>query len=726
MKLNEFFKNDLIIIDKSYKTKKEALDSFAKILVENKYASNKAKVVELALKRESETSTGIGEGIAIPHIRDEVMKKSVIFFAKVKPMDWESLDGNPVNYIFFIALNPKESGSHVEILADLMKLLMNEDFKKDLKTVKSIASLKKLFVKYNESSNDDTKDISKDNDGTYDIVAITACPTGIAHTFMARDMLEKAAKEMNIKIKVETQGADGAKNVLSEQDIKNAKGVLIACDRVVELSKFSGHNNVLEMGTKPVIKDAKKEIQKLLDHKGEKFQASAKKENASQDTNQEMSFNGFGKRMYKSLMTGVSYMLPFVVFGGILIAIAFLFDFQNAGDKNYGSISPAAKWFKTMGDLSFGMMVPIIGAYITFAIIGRQGLLPGFMVGLMSQGKFLFSLNPETGAIEWFKTAAESSGGTSGIFGAIIGAFLAASIIIALVKYVFVYLPASLSGLKNILFIPLFGTLVVVTAFWMVNIPMIYVNYGFTKFLELMEGKNYLAWLLGMILGAMMAFDLGGPINKAAYLFATATLTANNTSSSTISMAAAMAGGMTPPLGIALCCTFFKKIWTEEERKTGMLNYIMGLSFISEGAIPFTLSKPKVIIPANVIGGAVTGLLIGALGVTISAPHGGILTVALCKLDPLIYPGMNEGIKIGLGITFFIVAIIAGSIIEMFMIVLFNKLFNKNKDNKQKSKLSEVITIRWKKIKNLKNKKNRQQKIINNNFNPNLLLINNS
>ena len=241
-----------------------------------------------------------------------------------------------------------------------------------------------------------------------------------------------------------------------------------------------------------------------------------------------------------------------------------------------------------------------------------------------------------------------------------------------------------------------------------------------------MEGKNYLAWLLGMILGAMMAFDLGGPINKAAYLFATATLTANNTSSSTISMAAAMAGGMTPPLGIALCCTFFKKIWTEEERKTGMLNYIMGLSFISEGAIPFTLSKPKVIVPANVIGGAVTGLLIGALGVTISAPHGVILTVALCKLDPLIYPGMNEGLKIGLGITFFIVAIIAGSIIEMFMIVLFNKLFNKNKDNKQKSKLSEVITIRWKKIKNLKNKKNRQQKIINNNFNPNLLLINNS
>ena len=730
MKLNEFFKNDLIIVDKSYKSKKEALEAFAKVLVEKKYASNKAKVVELALKRESETSTGIGEGIAIPHIRDEVMKKSVIFFAKVKPMDWESLDGNPVNYIFFIALNPKESGSHVEILADLMKLLMNEEFKKDLKTVKSITSLKKLITKCNESSNDKKEESLVNNDGSYDIVAITACPTGIAHTFMARDMLEKAAKEMNIKIKVETQGADGAKNVLSEQDIKNAKGVLIACDRVVELSKFSGHENVLEMGTKPVIKDAKKEIQKLLDHKGEKFQASAKKETASQDNNQDMSFNGFGKRMYKSLMTGVSYMLPFVVFGGILIAIAFLFDFANSNAGTaFGSVSPAAKWFKTMGDLSFGMMVPIIGAYITYAIIGRQGLLPGFMVGLMSQGKFLFSLDPEKGKVNWFATAEATSGASSGIFGAIVGAFLAASIIIVLVKYVFAYLPAVLSGLKNILFIPLFGTLIVVTVFWMVNIPMIYVNYGFTKFLELMEGKNYLAWLLGMILGAMMAFDLGGPINKAAYLFATASLSANpvGTTGGTISMAAAMAGGMTPPLGIALCCTFFKKMWTDEERKTGMLNYIMGLSFISEGAIPFTLSKPKVIIPANVIGGAVTGLLIGALGVSISAPHGGILTVALCRLDSTIYPTAVEGLKIGLGITFFIVAIIAGSILEMFCIVLFDKLMNKRNNNTiKKEKTGQVnVFVKAKIVLTKPFKRNKKQKMINHNFNSNLLLVNN-
>ncbi len=717
MKLNEFFKNDLIVVDKSYKTKKEALESFAKILVEKKYASNKKTIVELALKREAETSTGIGEGIAIPHIRDEVMKKSVIFFAKVKDMDWESLDGNPVKYIFFIALNPKESGSHVEILADLMKLLMNENFKNELINIKSINSLNKLINKYNEVKEDNSNQISSTAEGTYDIVAITACPTGIAHTFMARDMLEKAAKEMNIKIKVETQGADGAKNVLTEKDIKNAKGVLIACDRVVELSKFSGHENVLEMGTKPVIKDAKKEIQKLLDRKGEKFLASSNKKESTNQDNQEMSFNGFGKRMYRSLMTGVSYMLPFVVFGGILIAIAFLFDFQNSGQSNFGSGTPAAKWFKTMGDLAFGMMVPIIGAYITFAIVGRQGLLPGFMVGLMSQGKFLFSLNPSTGEVNWFSTAESSGGGSSGIFGAIVGAFLAAAILIALVKYVFVYLPASISGLKNILFIPLFGTLAVVTVFWMVNIPMIYVNFGFTKFLELMEGKNYLAWLLGMILGAMMAFDLGGPINKAAYLFATASLTTN--SGGTIAMAAAMAGGMTPPLGIALCCTFFKKMWTDEERKTGMLNYVMGLSFISEGAIPFTLAKPKVIIPANVIGGAITGLLIGALGVSISAPHGGILTVALCKLSDTIWT-LDEGVRIGLGITFFIVAIVVGAVVEMFFIVLFNKIFSKNNENKQvaKEKFNKTFS-------KFKKSENQQKFHVNENFNSNLLLINN-
>lgn len=682
MNFNSFFKNDLIVLDEKYSSKKDALNHFAQILVEKGYCSDVKKVVDLALKREKETSTGIGENIAIPHIRDMVVKKSSIFFAKVKDLDWDSLDGQPVNYVFFIALNPNDSNSHMEILASLMKLFMNSAFKNSLKDVTSIKELISLMNWYNEELE---TSLSQNNSGSYDIVAITACPTGIAHTFMARDMLNKAAQEMNIKIKVETQGADGAKNVLTEEDIKNAKGVLIACDRVVELGKFSGHKNVLEMGTKPVIKDAKKEITKLLNNKGKEFKASTKASDNETDQ-QEMSFNGFGKRMYKSLMTGVSYMLPFVVFGGIMIALAFLLDIQNAGSNDYGSVSPAAKWFKTIGDLSFGMLVPILAAYICFAIIGRQGILPGFIMGMMAQGKFLFKIDIKTGAIDWFSTPGENDP-TSGVIGAIAGAFLAAAIIIALVKYVFVYLPPILSGIKNILIIPLIGTLAVVTVFWIVNIPLIYVNYGFNWFLGTMQGNVALAWLLGLIIGAMMAADLGGPINKAAYVFATASLTANNEEPGTIAMAAAMAAGMTPPIGIALCCTFFKKLWTKEERQTGMLNYIMGLSFISEGAIPFTLSKPKVLVPANIIGGAVTGLIVGAFGVTIAAPHGGILTVALCKMDKALFSGLSDGASIGLGVSIFIGAIIVGSIIEMFAIVLLNTIYNQEQ-NKTKQKSS--------------------------------------
>lgn len=699
MDFSKFFKNDLIDLDKKYKSKQDALNHFASILVEKGYCLDAKKVVELALKREKETSTGIGENIAIPHIRDAVVKKSAIFFAKVQDLDWDALDGQPVNYVFFITLNPEDSNSHIEILASLMKLFMNSEFKNKLKNVTSIKELISLMNQYNEEDKvKETAALSKKDSGTYDIVAITSCPTGIAHTFMARDMLNKAAQEMNIKIKVETQGADGAKNVLTDQDIKNAKGVLIACDRVVELSKFSGHKNVLEMGTKPVIKDAKKEITKLLNNEGKEFKASTKSSGEDSEANQEMSFNGFGKRMYKSLMTGVSYMLPFVVFGGIMIALAFLLDIQNAGNGEYGSVSPAAKWFKTIGDISFGLLVPILAAYICFAIIGRQGILPGFIVGNMAQGKFLFNLNVETGKVDWFSTG--ENGASSGVIGAIAGAFLAAAIIIALVKYVFVYLPPILSGIKNILIIPLIGTLAVVTVFWIVNIPLIYVNYGFNWFLGTMQGNVALSWLLGLIIGAMMAADLGGPINKAAYVFATTSLTAsnNNGEPGTIAMAAAMAAGMTPPIGIALCCTFFKKLWTKEERQTGMLNYIMGLSFISEGAIPFTLTKPKVLVPANIIGGSVTGLIIGATGVTIAAPHGGILTVALCKMDKNIFPNLSNGAAIGLGISIFIAAIIIGAIVEMFAIVLLNKIYAKNQ-NKPKKEFGKKIKFAFAKRK---------------------------
>lgn len=736
MNFKNFFKEDLIVIDKKYDSKKEALKDFANILVKNGYASDSEKIVKLAINREEESSTGIGENIAIPHIRDEVMKKSVIFFAKVNPMNWDSLDNQPVKYIFFIALNPKSSNSHVEILASLMKLFMNGDFKTELENINSIKELLKTIYEYKDKDNkiNEEVDNNKNKNESWDVVAVTACPTGIAHTFMARDMLEKAGKELGIKIKVETQGADGIKNELTKEDIKNSSGVIIACDRVVELSKFSGHPNVLEMGTKPIIKDAKKEIQRILNKEGKKFIGNGKSQNTFDNNDSEMSFNKFGKRAYKSLLTGVSYMLPFVIFGGILIAIAFLCDMKNAGESIFGSGNNLSLWLKKLGDLAFGMMVPILGAYISFAIVGRQGLLPGFIVGLIAKGDFLFNLNPETGEINWFLPSSANNGASSGVFGAIGGAFLVAAVLILMSK-LFNFktskgkaiLPNSLNGIKNILLMPLFGTLFSVLIFWIANIPLIYLNWGFGKFLELFEGKQYLSWMLGLIIAAMMSIDLGGPINKAAYVFATLTLD-KAADHSSIAMAASMVGGMTAPLGIALSTTFFKKLWTKEDRDAGLVNYIMGLTFISEGAIPLTLKNPKVMMPANIIGSAVGGLIIGALQVKIAAPHGGILVVALTKSE-LFGSGT---LSIVMGVLFFVVALLAGAITSMFVILFLTKYFSKkNEDNQKnsnsnhnKQKMSAIF--RKKQINKSKDEEKYISKFLdNNNTKENIILVKN-
>lgn len=677
MNIDNFLKDNLVILDQEFKTKEEALKFLADHLVANNYAQNADKVLELALKREAEFSTGIGGKIAIPHIRDEVMNESVITFARVKPLDWQSLDQQPVEYIFFISLKPGDAqNEHMEIIAQLSSLFLDENFVNQLANVNDKQSLVNLINQNNQEKEVEASQ-SDAADQNYDIVAVTACPTGIAHTFMARDILIKTAKEMNIKIKVETQGADGTKNQLSQEEINNAKGVIIAVDRTIDLNRFKGHKNFLEMGTKAVIKNAKKEITRSLNGEGMHFKGVAKEADKSQTVDQ-ISFENFGKRMYKSLMTGVSYMLPFVVFGGILIAIAFLIDIQNAGDNNYGTVLPVAKWFKSLGGLAFGLMTSVLCAGITYAIVGRQGILPGIIVGQIASGSFLMKLDPETGTVDWLSPPGINNP-VSGVFGAVIGAFIAASLLIVLIKYVFSYLPAVLSGIKNILLIPLFGTFLIAVVFWVVNIPIIYLNYGFTLFLETMEGKPYLSWLLGLIIGAMMAIDLGGPINKAAYVFGTTSLNAAG-GSGTISMAAAMAAGMVPPIAIALSTTFFKKIWTADERKSGIINYVMGLTFISEGAIPFTVAKPKVMVPSNIIAGAVTGLLIGALGVSIAAPHGGILTIALAKSD--VYGLITDsGAQIGLGVALFILAIIGGSIAGMFSIYLLNWIFNKKNKN---------------------------------------------
>lgn len=708
MKIIDLMKSDIALFNKQYKTKKEALQSFTKLLKEKKYVSSSTKALELALKREDEFSTGIGNAIAIPHIRDDVVLKSCVLFAKIKPsLDWQSVDNQKVEFVFFIAMDTQSgANSHMDVIASLSKLFMNEQFISEIKLVKNYKNLIEVIEKFSHEQ-DEEKQHKQENtnlandSSSYDVVAITACPTGIAHTFMAAKKLEDTAKEMNIKIKVETQGTEGSRNTLTQEDINNAKGVILACDKVIDLTRFAGKENVLEISTSAVIKDAKKQINNILENKGHQMAGSKKdtKASGSFDGGEDLiSFQKFGKRLYKSLMTGVSYMLPFVVFGGILIALAFLIDIGHAGDpnsvSNLGSIEPAAKWFKSLGDVAFGMIVPILSAYIAFALVGKFGLLPGFVTGLISSGKFLFALNPSTGQIDWLG-AVGSDNATSGFFGAIIGGFLSAALIIVFVKYIFGKLPQSLNGIKNILFIPLFGTLAISALFWIVNIPLIYLNYGFTQLLTIINDAG-LTILLGLILGLMMASDLGGPINKAAYVFGITSLEniSLNDGTGTAIMAAVMAAGMVPPLGIALSASINRKLWSKEERTAAYSNYIMGLSFISEGAIPFTAEKPKILVPANLVGGALTGLLSAAFGITLNAPHGGVFVFALVRSN--LDKTWDAGTSIGAGVGLYIVAILAGSIASMLMIWLLSSIYARKKDgnstNKEQNEFVKKIT----------------------------------
>ncbi|WP_051616723.1 PTS fructose transporter subunit IIABC [Mycoplasmopsis sturni] len=704
MEIKDLLQKDLFLKDQSFASKTEALDFFAQTLKNKGYAKDAATVLELALKREGEFSTGIGNQIAIPHIRNNVMNKPVILFAQVKPIDWNSLDNQDVEVVFFIALDEKSgANSHLEVIANLSRKFIDEDFVNKLKEVQSYEELIKLL------SEEETQTTEETTPRGYDVVAITACPTGIAHTFMAAEKLQKAAQKMGIKIKVETQGTEGPKNVLTQEEINNAKGVIIAVDKVVDLSRFSGKENVLEMGTKNVIKDAEKEIQNILDNKG-KTMAGNKLSGASgntQDAAEMVSFKNFGGRIYKGLMNGVSYMLPFVIFGGIMIALGFLIDINNAGNANYGSGNNASLWFNRIGGISFGLMVPILAAYMAYGLVGKFGLLPGFLTGMMASGKFIMSLNPETGTVGWF----EPSNVSSGFFGAIGGAIFTAVVLIFLLKYVFAKLPQSLNGIKNILFVPLFGTLIIVAAFWVLNIPFIYLNYGFTKLLEVIAKYPALLPLLGLVLGIMMALDLGGPINKAAYVFGTATLSAAG-GNGTVAMAAVMASGMVPPLGVALAATFFKKLYTKEERQGAYTNYIMGLSFISEGAIPYTAERPKVMVPANLIGGAIAGILVGIFQIKLNAPHGGIFVFALVETS-LLSDTASQGAKIGVGIALYLVSIIAGAVASMLAIWFLTKWFNKKSNNQtnlneesKKAKRTFVFrkkTISSNSIKSIKN-----------------------
>ncbi|MGL5643328.1 MAG: PTS fructose transporter subunit IIABC [Metamycoplasmataceae bacterium] len=659
MKIENFLNENVCFFNLEFNSKNDALDYLSSELVKSGFGKNKNKILSAALKREEEFSTGIGEEVAVPHIRIPEMKKSVLLFAKVNPINWDSVDGKDIKYIFFIALNDKDN-VHIEILSELSKNLMNPSFLNELENISQFHELIDLFNK-----NSYEEEIIEQHDGNYDVVGVTACPTGIAHTYMAAEQLKKKATEMGLKIKIETQGTEGARNILSEDDINNATGILLAVDRAIDLERFSNHQNVIETSTRAVIKNPESQINNILEGKGKKLKSTFGSKEGGENL-AGFNFDNFGKRIFKALLTGVSYMLPFVIFGGIMIAIAFIIDIPNAGDPNFGSVNDVAYWFKQLGGISFGLMVPILGGYIAYALVGKVGLLPGFIMGFISSGSFLFK--DGTG---WFGTPASSSG----FFGAIGGGILSAVLIILMMQYIVSKLPKSLNGIMQILVVPFFGTLIIATLFWIVNIPLLYLNYGFELFLNIFQGDNNLAIILGLIVGIMMATDMGGPINKAAYVFGVASLS-ETAGSGTYVMASVMAAGMVPPLGIAISTAFNKKLWTKEEREAGLANWIMGFSFITEGAIPFAAKNPKIIVPSSMIGASVAGMLSAVFGVTLAAPHGGIFVFALVKSTLF----DDSGLSIGMGIVLYLVAILMGSIVSAVMIKIFTRLFNKNKD----------------------------------------------
>ena len=568
--------------------------------------------------REEEGTTGIGMGIAIPHCKSDAVTKAGLAAMVVKDgVDFESLDGTPAKIIFLIAAPNTEDNVHLQVLSKLSVMLMDEQFTNSLINAGSVDEFLNIIDSAEKAK--DEKEAAKEakakepvevkKDDVF-IVAVTACPTGIAHTYMAAEAIEKKAKELGYQVKVETRGSGGAKNVLTDDEIAKAAGVIVACDTNVPTDRFDG-KKVIECQVSDGINKAEELIKRIAAGDAPVFKASGKKEASHSSVGGKESV---GHQIYKHLMNGVSHMLPFVVGGGILIAIAFLIDGFSVdlnslpADQraNFGTITQAAAMFKGIGGTAFGFMLPILAGFIAMSIADRPGLAVGFVGGSIA------------------------ANGTSGFLGALVAGFVAGYIVL-LLKKVFSRLPESLDGMKPVLLYPLLGIFLVgVIMQFVVEPPIGALNTAINNGLNGLNGAS--AVVLGVLLGGMMSVDMGGPVNKAAYVFGTASIAAGNYNI----MAAVMIGGMVPPIAIALATIFFKNKFTAEERKAGPTNFIMGLSFITEGAIPFAASDPLHVLPACVVGSAVAGGLSMAFGCTLMAPHGGIFVVPTIG-NPLMY-----------------------------------------------------------------------------------------
>ncbi|MBZ1355679.1 fructose-specific PTS transporter subunit EIIC [Streptococcus sp. LPB0406] len=632
MKIQDVLNKNVMLFDLQATDKEGVINEMVQSLVDNGVVTDFETFKTGIMNREAQTSTGLGDGIAMPHSKNEAVKEATVLFAKSnKGVDYASLDGQPTDLFFMIAAPEGANDTHLAALAELSKYLMKPGFADKLRQARTPDQVIAAFdAEEQEAAAEEAKKAEAVKEAASSdkplIVAVTACTTGIAHTYMAEEALIKKGEEMGVTVRVETNGASGVGNRLTAEEIAKAEGVIIAADKAVETARFDGKKLI----SKPVaagIRQTEELIQTILDGKADVFHA----ENAAQASASQEKLS-LGGAFYKHLMSGVSQMLPFVIGGGILIALAFLID-QVLGVpqdqlSSLGSYHVLAAQFKTIGGVAFGFMLPVLAGYIGFSIAEKPGFVAGFIAGSIASSGSAFG-NIAYGAAKGELPAAVSSG----FLGALVGGFLAGGIVLLLRKAL-AGLPRSLDGIRSILLLPLLGVGLTGFLMFLINIPMAAINTGLNNFLSSLSGSS--AVLLGLLVGGMMAVDMGGPVNKAAYVFATGTLAESVASGGSIVMAAVMAAGMVPPLAVFVATVLFKDKFTQEERDSGLTNIVMGLSFITEGAIPFGAADPARAIPSFIAGSALTGALVGLAGLKLMAPHGGIFVIALTS-NPLLY-----------------------------------------------------------------------------------------
>lgn len=645
MRIIDLLKPEAITLGLDISSKDDAINALIGLHAAAGNLKDKDAYKAAILAREEQGSTAIGDGIAVPHAKTSAVKAPALAAITVKNgVDYGAPDGKPSDLLFMIAAT-EDGDVHLEILSRLMVMLMDPDFTAKLRAAKSVDEFLQTIdaqekIKYPD---EEVKPAEKEAPKGYRILGVTACPTGIAHTYMAAEALEKKAEEMGYSIKVETDGSGGAKNVLTKKEIEECDGIIVAADKNVEMARFDG-KKVLKTSVSSGINKPGELIQRIVDGKVPVYHSDGSEEPDSSEYSEEK--ESFGRKIYKHLMNGVSHMLPFVVGGGVLIALGFLID-TIAGNANvggtFGFTNPVASAVFWIGKAAFSFMLPILAGYIAQSIADRPGLLPGIVGGLFAANGFTFkAFIANQGLVGDDKAV-------SGFLGALLAGFIAGVLVNGL-KKAFSWLPKSMDGIKPVFIYPLLGTLLIGVVMCVLNPVVGVVNIALSNGLSSLGETSRV--LLSIVLAAMMAIDMGGPFNKAAYVFGTAAIADGNT----WIMAAVMIGGMVPPIAIALATTFFKNRWTKEELKSGPVNYLMGLCFITEGAIPYAASDPLRVIPSCMVGSAVAGLITSLFGCACPAPHGGIFTFIVVD-HPFGY----------------IIALVAGSIVGALMLALLKK-----------------------------------------------------